>query len=118
MHQFLPLTDFLGRTVQVETTLKTQSPQSPAPLTVVTFTVHLKMLFGYITAFSFVALTAVLLQSIVLSRTSQNELIQLHGMSVKTSTAQLNRIFKCSALRGLKQKVQVHSGNVQIPFAS
>lgn len=78
----------------METTLKTQSPQSPAPLTVVTFTVHLKMLFGYITAFSFVALTAVLLQSIVLSRTSQNELTQLHGMSVKTSTAQLNRIFK------------------------
>lgn len=76
------------------------------------------MLFGYITAFSFVALTAVLLQSIVLSRTSQNELTQLHGMSVKTSTAQLNRIFKWSALRGLKQKVQVHSGNVQIPFAS
>ena len=45
-------------------------------------------------AFSFVALTAVLLQSIVLSITSQNELTQLHGMSVKTNTAQLNRIFK------------------------
>lgn len=45
-------------------------------------------------AFSFIALTAVLLQSIVLSRTCQNELTQLQGMSVKTSTAQLNRIFK------------------------